>query len=155
MRQPTGISTEDRVMNFISLEVAKQIAEAALQDALARNIVKAAVVVTDLGGDIRVALRADAAGAFGVETARGKAQAALGFNLSSLKLAQVFGAAASSTAGINAATRGRFVPIGGGVLVANTQGETIGAAALSGGPPEVDDEVITRAVRQVGLVVPE
>jgi uncharacterized protein GlcG (DUF336 family) len=142
-------------LNYISLEMARKIADAAMGEAMARNIHKAAVVVTDLGGDIRVALRADAAGAFGVETARGKAQAALGFNLSSLKLAQVFGASASATAAINAATHGRFVPIGGGVLVTNAEGQIIGAAALSGGLPEIDDEVITRAVRAVGLGVPD
>lgn len=142
-------------MHFISLDVARQIADAALAEAFERKVLKAAIVVTDLGGDIRVALRADAAGAFGVETARGKAQAALGFNVSSLKLAQVFGSSASATAAINAATGGRFVPLGGGVLVIDAEGAIIGAAAMSGGLPEVDDEIITRAVRAVGLNVPD
>jgi uncharacterized protein GlcG (DUF336 family) len=142
-------------LHFISLDVARQIADAALAEAFERKVLKAAIVVTDLGGDIRVALRADAAGAFGVETARGKAQAALGFNVSSLKLAQVFGSSASATAAINAATGGRFVPLGGGVLVIDAEGAIIGAAAMSGGLPEVDDEIITRAVRAVGLNVPD
>jgi uncharacterized protein GlcG (DUF336 family) len=142
-------------LHFISLDVARKIADAALAEAFERKILKAAIVVTDLGGDLRVALRADAAGAFGVETARGKAQAALGFNLSSLKLAQVFGSSASATAAINAATGGRFVPLGGGVLVIDAEGAIIGAAAMSGGLPEVDDEIITRAVRAVGLNVPD
>jgi uncharacterized protein GlcG (DUF336 family) len=141
-------------MHMISLEVARKIADAAMEGAVRRGVQKAAVVVTDLGGDIRVALRADAAGAFGVDTARGKARAALGFNVSSLRLAEVFGNSASATAAINAATGGRFVPLGGGVLVVNDEGHTIGAAALSGGLPEVDDEVITAAVRAAGLNVP-
>lgn len=141
-------------MHFLSLEVSRRIADAALREAAKRNIQKAAVVVTDAGGAIRVALRADAAGSFGVDTARGKAQAALGFNMSSLKLAAVFGGSPASTAAINGATGGRFVPIGGGVLVVNGEGDIIGAAALSGGAPELDDEVIVHAVRAAGLDVP-
>ena len=141
-------------INRISLDLARRIADAAMEEAARRSIAKAAVVVTDVGGDIRVALRADAAGAFGVDIARGKAQAALGFNLSSLRLSQVFGSSPSATAAINAATGGRFVPLGGGVLVVNAEGQVLGAAALSGGLPEVDDEVITMAIRAAGLEVP-
>jgi uncharacterized protein GlcG (DUF336 family) len=140
-------------LHFISLFEARGIADAAMVEAEKRGVIKAAVVVTDVGGDIRAALRADGAGAFGVDTARGKAQAALGFGISSLRLAQIFGPAASSTIGINAATGGRFVPIGGGVLVVNPEGHVIGAAALSGGAPEIDDEIVTLAVRAVGLQV--
>lgn len=141
-------------LHQITLETARRIADAALLEAAARGVLKAAVVVTDAGGNIRVALRADAAGSFGVDTARAKAQSALGFNLSSLKLAQVFGPAAASTAAINGATGGRFMPIGGGVLVTNFEGHIIGAAALSGGAPDLDDEIITLAVRTAGLTVP-
>ena len=140
-------------MHTITLEIARRIADAALAEAEKRGLTKTAVVVTDLGGDIRVALRADAAGGFGVQVARGKAQSALGFNSSSLKQAQIFGSSASATAAINAATGGRFVPLGGGVLVVNSAGHIIGAAAVSGSAPEVDDEVVTLAVRTSGLDV--
>ncbi len=140
-------------MHFISLETARAIADSALADAAKRGVQKAAVVVTDSGGDIRLALRADAAGSFGVDIARGKAQTALGLNSSSLKLAQIFGSVAASTSAINAATGGRFVPIGGGVVVINSQGHVIGAAAMSGGAPETDDAIVTQAVRSAGLDV--
>lgn len=142
-------------MNFISLDIARKIADAALAEAQRRQIANASVVVTDMGGDIRVALRADASGAFGVETARGKAQAALGFNRSSLQLEKIFGPAPYKVSAINAATRGRFVPIGGAVLVVDQAGMVIGAASMSGGMPEVDDEIITFAVRSTGLDVPK
>lgn len=124
-----------------------------MTDAAKRGVEKVSVVVTDLGGDIRVALRADAAGSFGIDIARGKAQTALGLNSSSLKLSQIFGAVPSATTAINAATGGRFVPIGGGVLVINAHGHVIGAAAMSGGAPETDDAVVTQAVRAAGLDV--
>ena len=141
-------------MHFLSLESARAIADAALAEAGKRGLQKAAIVVTDLGGDIRVAMRADAAGSFGVDIARGKAQTALGLNSSSLQLAQIFGGMPAATTGINAATGGRFVPVGGGVLVVNAQGHVIGAAAVAGGAPEIDDAIVTHAVRAAGLEVP-
>lgn len=140
-------------MHMINLESARRIADAAMTEAAKRNLTKAAVVITDMGGDIRVALRSDAMGSFGVETARGKAQAALGFNQSSLKLAEIFGSSAAAVAAINGATGGRFVPLGGAVLVVNKEGHIIGAASMSGALPAVDDEIITLAVRAAGLDV--
>ena len=141
-------------MHMITLETARKIADAAMADAQKRNIAKWSVVVTDQGGNIRIAMRADASGNFGVDIARGKALSALGFNLSSLKLAQNFGASPSFTAAINAATGGGFVPLGGGVVVVNAAAVIIGAAAFAGAMPEVDDEIITAAVRSAGLAVP-
>ena len=68
-------------MHMITLETARKIADAAMADAQKRNIAKWSVVVTDQGGNIRIAMRADASGNFGVDIARGKALSALGFNL--------------------------------------------------------------------------
>ena len=141
-------------MQMLDLATARKIADTALADGLKRGVAKTTIVVTDASGEIRVALRADAAGAFGVEIARGKARTALGFATSTIKLAQVFGNSASATAAVNAATGNRFVPLGGGVQIANSEGQVVGAAAMSGGQPEVDDEVITAAVRAAGFNVP-
>ena len=140
-------------MNFISLDTARRIADFAFQDALRRGISKVSIVVTDVGGNIRVALRADAAGTFGVDTALGKARTALGFNASSLSLSRVFEATPVAAAAISAATAGRFVPIGGGVVVVGADGSVVGAAAMSGGMPEIDDEIVTRAIVESGLQV--
>jgi uncharacterized protein GlcG (DUF336 family) len=100
-------------------------------------------------------MRADSQGIFGVHTAHSKAQTALGFFRSSLQLGKYFLDHVAATAVITAATEGRFMPLGGGVLVRDDMGETIGAAGVSGGAPEIDDEIITAAVRSVGLTVPQ
>jgi uncharacterized protein GlcG (DUF336 family) len=140
-------------MNFIPLDTALRLADLALQDALRRGIAKASIVVTDGGGNIRAALRADAAGTFGVDTALGKARTALGFNASSLALAKTFETTPAAAAALSAATGGRFLPIGGGVVVADADGFVVGAAAMSGGLPEIDDEIVTRAIVDCGLHV--
>ena len=138
-------------MNAISLDLAKRIADAAFSEAAARDIHNISVVVTDRGGDIRLAMRSDAQGAFGIATAQAKAQTALGFYLSSWKLSQIFAAQPASVVGINAATGGRFIPIGGAILVCNEEDEVIGAASISGGNPQADHEIITLAVTAAGL----
>ena len=136
---------------MITLEVATQIAHAAFREGAQLSVVNMSVVVTDPGGHIRVAMRADGQGIFGIETAKGKAVTALGFNRSTLKMKDAFDA--SATAAITAATGGRFVPLGGGIVIQDADARTIGAAGVSGGLPAIDDEIIIAAVEAIGLRV--
>jgi len=133
----------------ISLDIATQIARTAFAEGEKQGLVVMSVVVTDPGGHIRLAMRSDAQGIFGVDTALGKARSALGFNRSSLLLAKTF-VDAVGVAAITAATRGSFVPLGGGVVV-QQDGVTVGAAAISGGVPQVDHDIIVAAVEAAGL----
>jgi len=136
---------------MIKLEEAAKIAEAAFAEGRVRGLIDMSVVVTDVGGNIRLAMRADGQGAFGIDIARGKALTALGFNSSSLKLAEYFGQNAAATAGLTAVTGGRFLAIGGGVIVVDDAGQTIGAAAVCGGAPEIDHAVILAGLAAAGL----
>jgi uncharacterized protein GlcG (DUF336 family) len=133
----------------ISMNTASELARVAFAEGLKQNLVVMSVVVTDPGGHIRLAMRADAQGIFGVDTALGKARSALGFNRSSLLLSKTFVDACAVSA-ITAATRGAFVPLGGGVVL-QKDGVTVGAAAISGGMPDVDDAIVRTAAEAVGL----
>lgn len=133
----------------ISLDTATELARVAFAEGLKQNLVVMSVVVTDPGGHIRLAMRSDAQGIFGVDTALGKARSALGFNRSSLLLSKTFVDPCGVSA-ITAATRGAFVPLGGGVVL-QKDGVTIGAAAISGGMPDVDDAIVRAAAEAVGL----
>jgi glc operon protein GlcG len=128
---------------------ALELAEAAFAEAEARGLTKVSVVVTDPGGHVRVAMRGDGQGIFGVETATAKAVSALGFGRSTL--AQTASFSPQAVAAISGATHGRFAPLGGGVVVADAQDAIVGAAAISGGLPEVDHEIIVAAVEKLGL----
>jgi uncharacterized protein GlcG (DUF336 family) len=136
---------------MITLDTATKIAAAAFAEGAKNNLVNMSVVVTDVGGNMRLGMRADGQGIFGIKTAMGKAVSALGFNRSSLSLNKVFGEAVASTVGINGVTDGVFVPIGGGVVAIDADGVIVGAAAVSGGAPATDDAVIRAALRSVGL----
>lgn len=133
----------------LKLAEALSLAHAALAEAEKRSIVKISVVVTDPGGHVRVAMRTDGQGIFGVDTAHAKAVTALGFNRATLPLTPLF--SDQATAAIAGATGGRFAPLGGGVVVTGADGEIVGGAAVSGGLPEVDHEIIVAAVESLGL----
>ena len=133
----------------ISLETATQIARTAFAEGEKQGLLVMSVVITDPGGHIRLAMRSDAQGNFGIDTALGKARSALGFNRSSLLLSKTF-IDPAGVAAITAATRGAFVPLGGGVVVQHA-GITVGAAAISGGMPQVDHDIIVAAVEAAGL----
>ena len=135
----------------LTLDLAAEIARLALAEGPKRGVKVMAVVVTDPGGHIRLAMRSDGQGNFGVDTALGKARAALGFNRSSLALQKIF-TDPCGVAAIATATGGAFVPLGGAVVV-QLDGVTIGAASISGGMPDVDHAIITMAVEAVGLSV--
>ena len=136
---------------MIPLKTALRIAELAYEHGATQGVVNMSVVVTDVGGNPRLAMRADGQGMFGIDTATGKAQAALGFNRTSLHLSKIF-TDPVAVAAINGVTGGRFVPLGGGVVV-QKDGVTVGGAAVSGGLPEVDDAIIVAAIEAVGLTV--
>lgn len=138
-------------MHTISRDTALQICDAALQLAAQQGQARLAVLVTDAGGDIRAALRADGQAPFAFDIAHTKAQSALGFQKSTLLLSGFFSEAASSTIGITGVTGGRFIAIGGGIVVTNEAGDIVGAAAVSGGLPEADDAIARAAVDTVGL----
>ena len=133
----------------ISRLEALAVVEKAFAEGAARGVVKMSAVVTDAGGHVRVAMRGDGQGIFGVETATAKAVTALGFNRPTLALAPVF--SAQATAALSGATGGRFAPLGGGVVMTDAQGHIVGAAAVSGGLPEVDHEIVVAAIEAHGF----
>lgn len=140
-------------MTEINLAHAKAIIAAAMEGAMAKGLAGVSVVVTDPAGAIRAAERTDAGGPFGVDIARAKARTALGFRRSSIKTAAVFGDKPAVVTGLNAAIDGAFLPLGGGVVVAAADGTIVGAAALAGGTPDMDHEIIAAAVASVGLSI--
>lgn len=133
----------------ITLEQAQAVAAAAFTEAAKVNLSVMSVVVTDTGGHIRLAMRSDAQGTFGIDTALGKARTALGFNRSSLLLGKTF-VDSCAVASLSGATNGAFLPLGGGVVI-QLAGVTVGAAAISGGMPDVDDRLIRAALAVCGF----
>lgn len=139
-------------MTEITLEQAQAIVSAAIREAAAAGLGAASVVVADPGGNIRAAARTDAAPPFGIDIAKAKAKTALGFRRSSLKIAAIFGDKPAAVTGLAGAV-GTFLPLGGGIVITDSEGHAIGGAALAGGAPETDHAIIAAAVAAAGLSV--
>lgn len=139
----------------LTLALATTIAQAALEAGAREDVHALSVVVTDTGGVIRVAMRGDAVGLFGIDIALAKATTALGFNRSSMQIAKSLGTNPAATAGLVGATSGRFMPIGGGVIIVDDAGKIIGAAAVAGSAPENDERFVIEGVRAAGFQVPD
>jgi len=137
----------------LKLDHANTIALATIAAAKDENITGMTVVVTDAGGHVRVAMRADEAGFFGFEIALAKATTALGFGTSSAQIARMLGGNQAAVAGLVGATGGRFLPLGGGILIADGAGTVLGAVAAAGSTPENDERLAAAGVAAAGLIV--
>ena len=104
-------------MPKVNLQLATRLAGCAFAAGVERKVFNMPCVVTDAGGHVRLAMRADGQGIFGIATA----------------------------------TDGRFVPLGGGVVIADDEDETIGAVGVSGGAAAIDDEIVRAALQACGL----
>jgi uncharacterized protein GlcG (DUF336 family) len=154
LQKPYDFTMEARMKSepAFSLELGLAIATAAQRHAREKNLPGITIVVLDMDGAIRVALREDPQGTFGIDVALAKARTALGFLSSSLAISKMFSDPIPVT-GLTAATDGKFLPIAGGVVVNDATGRRIGAAAVAGGPPQIDHDIVCAAVESAGLTV--
>lgn len=136
----------------ITLDQANRVALGALEAAGKEGIFALTVVVTDPGGCIRTAMRTDGAGNFGIDIAMAKAATALGFGMASAEVATMLGGSPAAVSGLVGATGGRFLPIGGGIVIRGAAGAVLGAVAVAGSSPENDERFAVEAARKEGLL---
>lgn len=138
-------------MAFISLAQARAILDSAVAAAAERGLANGSIVVTDAGGAVRASQRSDGAGPFTIDIATAKARTAIGFGRATLKTGEIFLANPSAVSAIGDAVGGKFLPLGGGIVVLDSEGVVIGGAAFAGGAPDVDHAIISAAVKAAGL----
>ena len=138
-------------MNSLSLTQAQAIIAGALALARHKGYKPMGVVVVDAAAQAIAFAREDGASAVRLDIAHGKAGAAVGMGVSSRALAvrakdmpAFFGTIATNA-------QHPFIPQTGAVLVANAQGETIGAVGASGGTGDEDEEIVIAGIAAAGL----
>ena len=138
-------------MNSLSLTQAQAIIAGALALARHKGYKPMGVVVVDAAAQAIAFAREDGASALRLDIAHGKAGAAVGMGVSSRALAvrakdmpAFFGTIATNA-------QHPFIPQTGAVLVANAQGETIGAVGASGGTGDEDEEIAIAGIAAAGL----
>jgi len=119
-------------LNSISLELADLIADKALHKGRELKFAPLTVAVLDAGGQLKVLKREDNASLLRPEIALGKAWGVLGMGLGGRELARRAEQMPVFFGALNAMSGGRMVPLPGGVLIRNREGQVIGSVGISG-----------------------
>lgn len=138
-------------MNSIQLESANLIADKALQKARELKFAPMTVVVLDAGGHTKVLKREDHASLLRPEIAMGKAWGVLGMGFGGRELARRAEQMPIFFTALNAMSDGRMVPLAGGVLIRNSEGQVIGSVGISGDTSDNDEICAVHGVEAAGL----
>lgn len=138
-------------MAILRLAQASAIIDAALAEARKRRLAPLAVAVLDAGGHLIAFKREDGAGFVRFDIANGKAWGALGMGFGTRELADRAAKSPTFVAALSVASQGRMIPSPGGVLIAGTDGEVIGAIGISGDIGDNDEACALTGIAAVGL----
>ncbi len=139
------------VQASLRLADAERMIEATLAAGAAAGLLPLAVAVLDAGANLVAFRRQDGAGTLRRAIAEGKASAALGMGIGSRVIRDRLKERPAFQAAIAAASEGRFIPVPGGVLVLNADGEAIGAVGVSGDASDKDEYAAISGVHAAGF----
>jgi len=138
-------------MAILRLAQAGAIIDATLAEARSRHLAPLAVAVLDAGGHLVAFKREDGAGFVRFDIANGKAWGALGMGFGTRELVARAARSPSFVAALSAASQGRMIPSPGGVLIAGTDGEVMGAVGISGDTGDNDEACAMAGIAAAGL----
>ncbi|RAK60242.1 heme-binding protein [Phenylobacterium hankyongense] len=139
-------------MTSLNLEKASRIVDAALEHAASQGMKPLTVAVLDAGGHLVAFKRQDRTGILRPAIAQGKAWGALGMGLGGRALAQRAEMAPAFFTALASASDGRVIPVPGGVLIKNAEGDVVGAVGISGDLPDNDEACAVYGIEQAGLI---
>ena len=139
-------------MNFIPLASADLIADQALQKGRELNLAPLTVIVLDAGGQTKVLKREDNSSLLRPEIAMGKAWGVLGMGFGGRELARRAEKMPIFFTALNAMSDGRMVPLPGGVLIRDREGQVIGSVGISGDIADNDEICAVHGIEAAGLV---
>ncbi len=135
----------------MNLNQAQTIIDGAFAAAAEAAMTPLCVVVLDAGGHIKALSRQDGASFGRVDVARGKAYGALSFGLNSRQVEQLAIDRPYFINGAAGAVGGDLVPVAGGVIVVDTDGNQVGAVGISGDTSDNDELAAMAGINAAGL----
>ncbi len=138
-------------MSSLSLDQARAIADAALVKGREMDLKPLTVAVLDSGGHL-VAFLKEGGGPLRFNIATGKAWGAIGMGMSSRALANEGEERPLFMQSLMDASGGRVVPVPGGVLIREAEGEILGAVGISGDLSDNDAAAAVAGIEAAGLV---
>jgi uncharacterized protein GlcG (DUF336 family) len=139
-------------MGKLTLEKVSIIMDAALAKGSELAFQPLTVVVLDDGGNIKGLKRQDGSGPFWPQIAMGKAWGAVGMGMPSRSLENLAIQRPYFANSLAAASDGRLVPVAGGVLIRDSDGEIIGSVGISGDISDNDEICAVAGIEAAGLI---
>ncbi len=139
-------------MQQLTLAQANHMVDATLNEGRRLGLAPLCAAVLDAGGHLLVLKRDERASLLRPQIASGKASSVLGMGFGGRELARraqlmpAFFAAVSDLAG------GNMLPVPGGVLIRNGQGDIVGAIGVSGDTSDNDELCALAGVQAAGLI---
>jgi len=138
-------------MTTITLDNARTMIAVGLDRGKQLGFKPLAVVVLDAGGHLKAFEREDGASMLRFQVAHGKAYGALGMGMGSRSLAEAAETRPQFVNAINGAFGGSLIPVPGGVLVADDNGDLIGAVGVSGDVSDNDEIAAVAGIEAAGF----
>ena len=138
-------------MPDLTLDVAREILDAALAEASAKKIKPLVVTVLDARGCVKAVAAQDGTSLMRGEIAHGKAYGALALGMGSRAIFNRAQEQPYFVDAVNTLAQGRMVPVPGGVLIHDTSGALLGAVGISGDTSDNDEICALAGITAVGL----
>lgn len=135
----------------VTLDQADRIIDAALNKGRELKLAQLTVAVLDSGGHLVAFKREDKSGILRPDIAIGKAWGALGMGFGSREIAERAKAMTTFFTALTTIAQGRLVPVPGGVLIRNAQGDVAGAVGISGDTSDNDEACAVAGIEAAGL----
>ena len=140
-----------RIKTILPLEKASAILEEALRLGRQENMQPLTIVILDSGGKLIAVKSEDGSGLLRFGIAQGKAWGALGMGHSSRVTRDRLSARQAFQNALAVASDGKFIPVPGGVLIVDADGDTIGAVGISGDTSDKDEYCAILGIHHAGL----
>ncbi len=141
-----------RPLQTLTLACAQHIIHHALQRARELKFEPLAVTVLDIRGALKAYGAEEGTSLYRFEISHGKAQGALGMGFGGQEIERRYGVAPGFIQAVGMLTDGKLVPVRGGVLVRDAQGQLLGAVGISGDTSPNDEIAAIAGIEAAGLV---
>jgi len=139
-------------MRKLTLSMAQTITSAALEKGAHLKLKPLTVAVLDAGGHVIALTRQDGASIMRPQIATGKAFGALAVGTGTRWLNANAETRPHFVQALNGVAGGNIVPVAGGVLIKDENGETLGAVGITGDTSDNDEAAALAGVTAAGLV---
>jgi uncharacterized protein GlcG (DUF336 family) len=140
-----------KLKTTLTLDLADAITAEVFDLAASHKLLPLTVAVLDVGGNPVVLKRQDGSGILRADIAIGKAWGALGMGMASRVIRDRLADRPAFQNALAAASKGRFIPVPGGVQIFNAEMAVIGAVGVSGDASDKDEFCAIEAIKAVGL----